>query len=72
MEIPAKLQPPLSKVTAAWHAINACQQGAVQKARAQQIHTHLERLHVQSDMPCQFQPPRWATYVLQGRGANEE
>ncbi len=37
MEIPAKVQPPLSKVTAAWHAINACQQGALQKARAQQI-----------------------------------
>ena len=32
-----KAQPALSRVTAVWHAINACQQGAQQRARAQQI-----------------------------------
>ena len=37
VEIPAKVQPALSRVTAAWHAINACQQGALQRKRAQQI-----------------------------------
>ena len=37
LEIPAKVQPALSRVTAAWHAINACQQGALQRKRAQQI-----------------------------------